>query len=155
MKTIDGSRVFIAVGHKVVQFDYINNNWIYTIELPNTSGDQSDSEILAIELDKNYELWAGTVLSGLFHYSGEVLDKWFQIPEIPSPRIHDIVISNNNEIFCSTDGGGVFSVLNNTVTTYDFFNGHWEDVPNIAIDSSGNILANTEGALGYKYNGNN
>ena len=154
IKYIGDGRVHLASGDNIVQFSYLLNRWIYTIKLPNDSGDSNDSEIWALEVDKNYNVWAGTNLSGLFHYKGEILNKWYKQPEIPINRVYDIVISNDNIIYASTDGRGVFSIINEIVNIYESFSESTGDLPCIIIDSTYTVWTGGDG-FAYKYNGDN
>ncbi len=151
---IGDGRIILASFDHILQYSYKLKRWIYSIDLPEFNDDNNSSDIYSIAVDRNYDVWAGTNLSGLFHYKGEVLNKWYFPPEIPITRVYDIVVSNNNTIYASTDGGGVFSISSDIINNFDNFPFAMADLVCISIDSSNIVWAAGDGTV-YKYDGNN
>lgn len=154
IKLIEDGRAWLANNHTAVEFLYGLNQWGRIINMPLNSNNGEMEEVSSIEVDKNFDLWVGTWYGGLFHYNGDNLVKQYLYPEIPSNKIHDIIIGDDNTLYATTSDVGVFSLKEGIVTTYDFFSDIYWELVCVAIDSSGNVYA-SQGDAGFIFNGNN
>jgi len=142
---LNESRVWIGCNTSIAQYDYSYKKFHKIIV------DQSiDRPILVI--DNNYNLWIGSNHAGLYFYDGIALEQRVQLNQY----FWDITKRQDNSIFLSTSGAGVYSFNNGDINFYDPWNeGVSGKLTHIACDSSGNIWVTEEGQRCAKFDGAN
>lgn len=89
-----------------------NNGELWTIT------DYSYSQIQTIAIDTSGKIYAGSNGEGVFCSTDEGTS-WYQINDgLMNSNVLSLTITLENEIFCGTDGGGVYKLINDTSWQY-------------------------------------
>lgn len=150
---LEDDRFVIATNHTIVEYAHKLREWISVNDIPELEWNNNETYISGIAIDKNKDVWVATYTSGILHYKGDILSKWYVSPEIPTQSFYDLVFSQNNTLYAAPNQTPIFSMRNNDIKSFDYFLGKAVEFICIVADSSDNIWVSGEGHTGYVFNG--
>ncbi len=151
--TIDGSRIWIASINYISEYHYDLNRWIKVIPIPSDPINNEIPEIGSIVLDKDFNLFIGTVNSPSYYKYNGVDFSFYPRSQVYQP--FKMVLHPDGSIYVGGDPGiDVFK--DDQIKSFDDFPyfSSW-DIGCLVIDIHGDVW--TEGGHNggtYRFNGN-
>lgn len=110
------------------------------------------SSIEDVVIDRNGDMWIGSVNKGLFIFSNDSVYR-FQHDVIENSNVLCLYEAENGRIYIGTEGNGLYSIKDRKVEThYDTNNGLNSDIVNVISQMGDTIIVGSQSGLNYIVN---